>query len=287
MKKYFINSIKQAFYPHIVLLILENIFSAGFLILIFLNQLEHEIFAYCIYVLAAYTLVCDIIQIWNKIRTIKKSLYRISLIHRYKTDLAFKTESTLYLSVSINLIYSCFKAFAGLYYHSLWFGTVALYYIVLTIARFQLLSHIQRKKRNYKSEIQKYCLCGYLLLFLTVVIAGMNVYMINEEKTSIYPLYFIYVVAGYTFYIFITAIINIVRYRKEDNLLYHASKMITLATAFVSVFSLQTAMFAEFSNNYVQQRTMNILTGTITFVIVMSIAMYMIIHGKILYNTNQ
>ena len=36
------NRLKQAFYPHIVLLILENIFSVGFLILIFLNQLEHE-----------------------------------------------------------------------------------------------------------------------------------------------------------------------------------------------------------------------------------------------------
>lgn len=278
------NGLKQAFYPHIVTLILENIFSAGFLILIFLNQLEHEIFAYCIYTLSAYTFVCDIIRIWNKIRTIRKSLYNISLIHRYQTDLAFKAEITLYLSVSINLIYSCFKAFAGLYYRSLWFGTVSLYYIILTITRFLLLSHIQRKKRNYKSEIQKYCLCGYLLLLLIFTIAGMNMYMIHEEKTSIYPLYFIYVVAGYTFYIFITAIINIVRYKKNDNLLYHASKMITLATAFVSVFSLQTAMFAEFSNNYMQQRTMNILTGTITFVIVMSIAVYMIIHGKILYN---
>lgn len=281
------NSLKKAFYPHIITLILENIFSAGFLIFIFLNQLEHEIFAYCIYVLSVYTLVCDIIQMWNKTRTIKKSLYHISLIHSYQTDLAFKTESKLYLSICINLIYSCFKAFAGLYYHSLWFGTVALYYIVLTITRFLLLSHIQKNKRNYKSEIQKYCLCGYLLLFLTVVIAGMNMYMINKEKTSIYPLYFIYVVAGYTFYIFITAIINILRYRKEDNLLYHASKMITLATAFVSIFSLQTAMFAEFSNNYGQQRTMNILTGTITFVIVMSIAMYMILYGKVLYKTNQ
>ena len=281
------NSLRQVFYPHIVILILENIFSVGFLIFIFLNQLEHEIFAYFIYVLSAYTLVCDIVQMWNKIRTIKKVLYRINSIHRYRTDLAFKAEITLYLSVSINLIYSCFKAFADLYYHSLWFGTVALYYIVLTITRFLLLSHIQRTKRNYKSEIQKYRLCGYLLLFLTVVIAGMNVHMINEENTSVYPLYFIYVVAGYTFYIFISAIINTVRYRKKDNLLYHASKMITLATAFVSVFSLQTAMFAEFSNNYVQQRTMNILTGTMTFVIVMSIAIYMVIHGKILYNTNQ
>jgi len=56
------NRLKQAFYPHIVLLISENIFSVGFLILIFLNQLEHEILAYCIYVLSAYTLVCDIIH---------------------------------------------------------------------------------------------------------------------------------------------------------------------------------------------------------------------------------
>lgn len=62
MKKYFMNRLKQAFYPHIVLLILENIFLVGFLILIFLNQLEHEILAYCIYVLSAYTLVCDIIH---------------------------------------------------------------------------------------------------------------------------------------------------------------------------------------------------------------------------------
>lgn len=129
-------------------------------------------------------------------------------------------------------------------------------------------------------EYKKYSFCGYLLLILTIALIGMGSYMIHNGKVTVYPGHIIFAAAGYTFYTFITAILNIVKYRKLKNPIYSASKMITLATALISVFSLQTAMFEAFGKDVMQQRQMNILTGFCVFVMIIAMAIFMIIYGR-------
>src|SRR5699024_10876231 len=136
-----------------------------------------------------------------------------------------------------------------------------------SVGRFLLLRDV-RKEKDVRDSLKKYCLCGYLLLILTIAIIGMSIYMIHDGKVSTYPGHIIYAAAGYTFYSFISAVINSFKFRKSLNPLYHASKMITLATALVSVFSLQTVMFAAFGTDISQQRFMNITTGFVIFLIV-------------------
>lgn len=282
----FLNYLKKLIFLHPIILFIENIVFVVLLFIIFNKQLQDDIFINFIYVISAYILVVDVVNIFNIANVLKKHVYSYPIIHKYQTDLEFKAEITLYTTLIVNLIYSCFKAFAGIYYHSIWFGTVALYYIILSIERFVLLHHLQRKEQNSRLAIKKYCLSGYLLLTLTIIIIAMSFYILQGGKIVTYPTYFIYVVAGYTFYSFSIAIVNIFRYRKNANLMYQASKMITLATAFIAIYSLQIAMFAEFSNNYQQQKIMNLLVGIIIFIIVISIAIYMIVHGKKLMYQN-
>lgn len=145
---------------------------------------------------------------------------------------------------------------------------------------FLLLKHIRIKERDYIEEYKKYSFCGYLLLILTIALVGMSVYMIHDGKVTVYSCHIIYAAAGYTFYNFITAIVNIVKYRKLNNPIYSVNKIIALTTALVSVFSLQTAMFAVFGKNSIQQRQMNILTGFVIFIIIIIMALFMIIYGK-------
>lgn len=152
--------------------------------------------------------------------------------------------------------------------------------MILSAERFLLLKHIRRKQRDYIKEYKKYSFCGYLLLILTIALIGMSVYMIHDGKVTVYPGHIIYAAAGYTFYNFITAILNIIKYRKLKNPIYSASKIITLATALISIFSLQTAMFAAFGKDIIQQRQMNLLTGFCIFAIIIAMALFMIMYGK-------
>lgn len=272
--------IKNIFYPQKKYLVLLNGLTFLLLFIIFSHHMNHTIIAYVIYLFSAYSLIIDILAVSTKINKLKNILDQNSLYHRYNTDLAFKAEVSLYLSLGINIIYSVYKAFAGIYYHSLWFGTVAFYYIILSVERFLLLHHVRKKDNDEITLLKKYCLCGYLLFTLTIAIIGMSVYMIHEGEASTYPGHIIYAAAGYTFYSFISAIINSVKYRQSSNPMYHASKMITLSTALISVYSLQTSMFAAFGNDYMQQRLMNMTTGFVVFFVVICIALFMIIRGK-------
>ena len=130
--------------------------------------------------------------------------------------------------------------------------------MILSTARFSILRQVRQTETDREEALKKYERCGYLLLVLTIVIIGMNIYRIHEGEVTVY--------------------------RKAENPLYHASKIIVLATALVSVFSLQTAMFAEFGGDYTQQRTMNIATGFVVYLTVIGLALFMIIRGKRMRN---
>lgn len=276
------NILNKIFFPPAVFRAAFTVLSAVLLAVVFLNHLNRTPAAYAIYPFTAYTLIILILAAVRKIQSIKQLILdKSALFRKYSTDMDFKAEVSLYLSLGINLGYSVYKAAAGILYHSLWFGTVAFYYIILSVGRFLLLRDV-RKEKDVRDSLKKYCLCGYLLLILTIAIIGMSIYMIHDGKVSTYPGHIIYAAAGYTFYSFISAVINSFKFRKFLNPLYHASKMITLATALVSVFSLQTAMFAAFGTDISQQRFMNITTGFVIFLIVIGIALYMIIRGKLL-----
>lgn len=256
------------------------IFSMILLIYIFVNGRKHSVLSYLVYAFSAYAFTVNVVWVLQKIGNVKELLARNELLHRYMTEMDFKAEVSLYLSLGINIFYSVYKAFAGIYYHSAWFGTVAFYYMILSMERFLLLKHIRKKQRDYMEEYKKYSFCGYLLLILTIALIGMSAYMIHDGKVTVYPGHIIFAAAGYTFYTFITAILNIVKYRKLKNPIYSASKMITLATALISVFSLQTAMFEAFGKDAMQQRQMNILTGFCVFVMIIAMAIFMIIYGR-------
>lgn len=277
---YFKQKFKKIFYHSIIVSVILLILSLSLLSYIFAINLKYSFLSYLIYLFSAYALTINIIWILQKIKNIKKILDRNTFFHRYMNEMDFKSEISIYTSFGINIFYSIYKAFAGLYYHSIWFGTVAFYYIILSVERFLLLKHIRIKERDYIEEYKKYSFCGYFLLILTIALIGMSVYMIHDGKVTVYPGHIIYAAAGYTFYNFITAIVNIIKYRKLNNPIYSANKIIALATAFVSVFSLQTAMFAAFGKSSFQERQMNILTGFVVFAIIIIMAVFMIIHGK-------
>ena len=140
--------IKNIFYPQKKYLVLLNGLTFLLLFIIFSHHMNHTIIAYVIYLFSAYSLIIDILAVSTKINKLKNILDQNSLYHRYSTDLAFKAEVSLYLSLGINIIYSVYKAFAGIYYHSLWFGTVAFYYIILSVERFLLLHHVRKKDND-------------------------------------------------------------------------------------------------------------------------------------------
>ena len=91
----------------------------------------------------------------------------------------------------------------------------------------------------------------------------------------------IYIVALYDFYLIISAIINVIKYRKNNSPILVASKCVNLTVAMISMISLEVAMIYQFGTNEATFKL--IMTGSMGFAIciinsVMSI--YMIIKSN-------
>ena len=120
-------------------------------------------------------------QSWIVVRTRERRcsliIDKVPLALRYFSDVSFKLHISLYLSLGLNVIYAVMKFTFGLRYHSVWFGTLAVYYFLLAVMRFLLLHHANRKGfgTDRIGELQSYRLCGMILMVMNISLTGVVV----------------------------------------------------------------------------------------------------------------
>lgn len=266
--------------PRLAFMILLTFICVPTLIYLFYQGWHHSAAAYPAYVLSAYMLTAWSVRIPAAVKRVRAAIYGHSLGRRYMTDLAFRGSLSLHVSTAVNLCYALFKLGAGVYYRSLWFGAVAVYYICLTVIRALLLHSTYRKDMDQRHEYRTSRLCGCLLFLLTMALSAMAVQMVVYGRGYAYPGFLIFAAALYAFYSITMALINLVRFRKLNRPVLSASKVLGLATALVSMLSLQTAMFAAFGGEYQFQRLMNALTGGAVCLLILLMAVLMVVHAN-------
>ncbi|MCM1119772.1 MAG: hypothetical protein NC543_10500 [bacterium] len=212
-----------------------------------------------------------------------KKIMRYSLGRRYFTDGLFRAKIALYLDFAINLFYIALKLSVGIYSRSIWLSALALYYILLALMRFFLLHYAGRSElgEDICSELRRYRLCGIILLFMNQALTAVVVLVVYQNKGFEYPGLLIYGMALYSFYITITAVINLTKFRRYGSPVISAAKTINLIAALVSMLSLTTAMIAQFGGgeDFRREMTGAVGGGVCTFVIVM--AVYMIVRATL------
>lgn len=271
------------------LILLLTVFSVATLTAVFLNGWDTLPIAYVVYVLSFYTLTVLCIACSRTFpkyyKSMKQRMYRNEFTNRYLTDVVFKTEISLYRSLGINLLYVGANLFWGIWYHTVWFHILAVYYSILAVMRFLLLRYAGKNKIGEKryEELKRARLCAVILLAINLVLSGAILMILYQDKGFEYKGILIYVMALYTFYVTTAAIINMVKYRKYNSPVMSTAKAINMAAALVSMLSLETAMLSQFGADTPMgaKRIMIILTGAGVSVILVSVAFYFIIRcGK-------
>lgn len=241
--------------------------------------------AYPLYAVSAYSLTIFCAQVFKLFQGgIRVRLYQNRYVHRYLTDIPFKVRVSLYLSLGFNLFYAAVNLGSGLYYRSVWFGTLAVYYILLSVMRFLLLRYVGRRGIGSRpsAEWNRYRVCGAILLPMNLALAGVIVLVLYKDEGFEYAGTLIYVMALYTFCTTISAAVNVVKYRKYDSPVLSAAKAVNLVAALVSMLALETAMITQFDsgkNPESFRRMMVGLTGGVVCAIVVAMAVYMIAHA--------
>lgn len=251
--------------------------GACLLIYVFLYHLEETILAYISYFLSFYALVIFGIWFYKVCRFSNEWIKRSNLYHIYQKNTVIMTKLSMYFSFILNFIYGVLKFGIGIYYHSIWLITIAIYYLLLCVMRISLVRNIDNSKKEY----QKLKHTGMILLFLNLILIGIIILIIKQNQVMTYQGFLIYFIALYDFYLIISATIKVIKYRKNHSPIILASKCVNLTVAMISMISLEVAMVTEFGNNDLNFK--NIMTSSMGFVICMInsfMAIYMIIKAN-------
>lgn len=239
--------------------------------------------AYMIYCMSAYCLTIWILPLPRLFRKAKANMiHRLTgtvFGEKYIGDLAFRGSVSICQGMMVNFLYVVFRIFVGIRYASVWFLTMAIYYLLLGIMRLSLI--LSYRNRGVKSELHCYRRTAWLLFLLNMPMGGMIVLMVLTDSGYSYPGYVIYLSALYTFYTIILAIVNLVKFRKLGSPILSAAKILNFVAALMSLLGLQTAMISQFSTEGEDlRRMMNALTGGGVWFFVILIAVYMLLHSR-------
>ena len=117
---------------------------------------------------------------------------------KYIGDLAFRGSVSIWQGMMVNFLYVVFRILIGIRYASVWFITIAIYYLLLGIMRLSLI--LSYRNRSVKSELRSYRKTAWLLFLLNIPMGGMITLMVLTDSGYSYPGYVIYLSALYTFY---------------------------------------------------------------------------------------
>ena len=240
--------------------------------------------SYLFYAFSAYALCVFIGLICRFYRSGRSWLLQKAPVQRYVSDPQLRDRIGLYAGTVFNLLYAALKTITGIYYISLWFGVIALYYAVLSVTRLILIraDHFLRKGRNHLTRQWKsYRTCGILLFLVNIALSIMVYLTVSRNDGYYYPGTLIYASAAYTFYRLVAAAVRIYR-RKKENPIWKAAGALDFSMALVALFSLQTAMFASFGEGTTSafQTTMNGVIGGAVCIVVMGLAIYMLFRAQ-------
>lgn len=280
--------LQKLLHPPTGVMVLVPLLSFTALIVVFAYGNTESLLTYLVYGMSAYSLAVWVAAVPGLTKRTKAAIMDSRLARRaaaspvagrYLKGLAFRGSISIYQGMTVNFFYVVFRIAAGIRYASVWFISMAVYYLVLGILRTYLV--IGYRRRTPMREYHCYRTTALLLFLLNIPMGGMIVLMVRTDSGFSYPGYIIYLSALYTFYTMVTSVINLVKFRRLGSPILSAAKVLNFVAAMMSILGLQTAMISRFSvNGEGYRKMMNAITGGFVYGIVILIAVYMLLHGR-------
>lgn len=276
---------KMLLFPHVAVLLLLLPLSAAALVYSMLFLEESNPVRIASYALSFYTLTIGCARIPATLRFFRALKAENQILRRWSGDTRLRMNVTLTGCVLWNSAYAALQLGLGIRHKSAWFYALAIYYLSLAVMRFFLVRHTWKHPlgEELRQELKRYRVCGWIFLFMNVALTAMIFFMIRQNRAVHHHEITAIATATYTFASLSMAIVNVIRYRKYNSPAMSASKAISLASACVSMLTLENAMLTTFNKGNLSPQTqktfLSVSGGAISmFIIIM--ALYMIIRSS-------
>lgn len=218
---------------------------------------------------------------------IKEFLYKYKYVEKYLTDDIFQTQTMLLASLAMNIAAATFKFVMGVWFGSKWLVTVSIYFLTLSAMRLLLLNRERKSKKLETPEhkrlydLKSYRACGYMVLFMNMIVGRMIVQMLVDNEGYDYPGVMLYLIGLFAIANFANAIYNVKKYWHIYNPMISAAKRLSFSTALVLLYTLQTSALARFGNNHEQlRRLLNSISGAVVELVLFTMAILMIVRSN-------
>ena len=275
---------KALLFPHIAIMLVLIPIATAFLVcsMVFLGT--ESMTAIISYVLSAYTLTIWCFKIPYLIQFFKTFKNENKYARIWQDDTRLRVNISLYGTLIYNTAYALLQLGMGFWHHTFWFYSLAGYYISLAVMRFFLVRHTRKHNPGEKmlDELRKYRACGIVFLLMNLALALIIFFMVYWNRTFNHHEITTIALAAYTFTSLTFAIINTIKYRKYNSPVYSASKAISLASACVSVLTLESTMLTTFGTETMSLTGRRIflgISGGAISVFIIAMAIYMIVQG--------
>lgn len=240
--------------------------------------------------LTIYTIVKLAPNITRKAKTrLRKNAFIDKLFEQY--DLRTLVFSTI--NFIINVGYVIFNGVIGITAKSVWYGSLAAYYLILTIMRGTIvLYHVKNalvktnrpvayeKMSDKQVELRLYRLNGVLLIILPIALSFVILDMVQNGSAFVRWGWTVFGFAAVAFYKVISSIVQVVRSRRRsEDLTVHGLRNIGFAAALVAILSLQTSLLHSFGDG-TNAGLFNAITGALVCAITIVMGTLMIIKSS-------
>lgn len=271
-------------YPHIAIVVCVATFAVFGLVYSLTFENAIPVLQYLSYILAGYALFLICCRIPNGVRKIKGLVGNNRLLSRYFGDLGYRVKISLFASATTNAVRTLFYMVMGIVNQSLWFYSLSVYYALLSVMRFFLLKDIRKEyQANVEKQWRRYLFCGVILVVVNLALGGIAFLVIQRNQGFSYHFVETIAIALFTFINTISAIVNSIKYRKYHQPIISAVKFVSLSSALVSMFALETAMLGAFGQetNPSFRLIMTSATGGAFGLVILAIAVFMIVKSSV------
>lgn len=199
-----------------------------------------------------------------------------------------RTMTATTFSLILGVCFVAYNAFVGLYFHSIWNGSISIYYGLLVAIRIVFLWGEYRISREDREEVEKtlkranmFKLGGILLLGVNIALIIPVTLLATSQKDVNLPMWVAIANAGYTFYKVSVCIYSFIKTRNASILTIKGIKSLNLTSAIVSLLSLENIMIITFSESIDSgMELMMMLSAFVAMAINIWIAVTTLILGK-------
>ncbi len=236
-------------------------------------------------VLAAYTVVVIVNSVRKMRRKVLNVAERYEFTRNLRNDYQFRTLFFGICSFLCNVGYTAFLILTAFRYRSVWYGSIGMYYILLSISRGGVLFQNRKDERRHRYDFLKlqeaklgtYRYCGMMMLALTFSLSLSVLELVFGGSGFRHAVWLIFVFAPVAIYKAAMAIFHFVRATKMDDLVVRSVRYINLAVTLMSVLCVQTAIFAAIPARTTLFAVLNGITGSIVCAVTCALGVYMLI----------